>query len=126
MLLLFDNNADKRFARFLVGHEVRTAYEMRWADFKNGLLIKTAEKAGFAVIISADKNLAYQQNLKGRSISIIVFGSRFTDFIGIAPLAPQVIAALENLPSGPSSPCVLRVRLDHQVERCLGRQKVST
>ena len=100
MRVLLDNNVDRRFARLLVGHEVVRARQAGWADLYNGDLIAAAEIAGFAVLITADKNLRYQQNLKDRTISIITLNSILVDFPGIQPLAPQVLAALENLPQG--------------------------
>ena len=33
-----------------------------------------AEAAGFEVLVTTDKNLSYQQNLKGRRIAIVVLG----------------------------------------------------
>ena len=73
---------------------------MGWASFKNGSLIQVAEEAGFTVMLTADKNLSYQQSLAGRRISIIIFGSIFTDFSGIRSLAPQVLRVLDDLPQG--------------------------
>jgi hypothetical protein len=37
----------------------------------NGDLLRIAEEAGFDVLLTADNNLAYQQNLKGRNIAIL-------------------------------------------------------
>lgn len=73
---------------------------MGWSDLKNGDLIATAESAGFLDLITSDKNLRYQQNLTGRKISIITLNALFVDLAGIAPLAPQVIEALEDLSEG--------------------------
>jgi hypothetical protein len=39
---------------------------------ENGDLIAAAEKAGFDVFLTADRNIRYQQNLKGRTIAIVV------------------------------------------------------
>lgn len=41
----------------------------------NGELLKAAEQAGFEVLLTTDKNMASQQNLKGRAIAIIVLGN---------------------------------------------------
>ena len=41
----------------------------------NGELLKAAEKAGFEVLLTTDKNMASQQNLKGRRIAIVVLGN---------------------------------------------------
>ncbi len=38
-------------------------------------MLKVAEEAGFDVLLSTDKNIQYQQNLKGRRIAIVVLGN---------------------------------------------------
>ncbi len=34
-----------------------------------------AENAGFEVLLTTDKNIRYQQNLKGRKIAVVVLGN---------------------------------------------------
>jgi len=41
----------------------------------NGDLLSEGERAGFDVILTADKNMRYQQNLIGRRIAIIVLST---------------------------------------------------
>ena len=43
--------------------------------FDPGELLKTAEKAGFEVLLTTDKNMVAQQNLKTRTIAIVVLGN---------------------------------------------------
>ncbi len=66
MLILLDNNAPRGLARALLGHTVIEARERGWATLKNGELLRVAEQAGFGVLVTADKNIRYQQNLEGR------------------------------------------------------------
>ena len=47
----------------------------RWDTLSNGDLLLAAEKAGFDVVVTADKNMRYQQNLKGRTIALVVLGT---------------------------------------------------
>ncbi|AIE85681.1 DUF5615 family PIN-like protein [Fimbriimonas ginsengisoli] len=100
MRVLLDNNIDHRFGRLLTGHEVVHARHLGWAELYNGDRFGAAEKAGFVVLITGDKNMRYQQNLKGRTISIITLNALFADLRGISPLVPQVLAALADLPVG--------------------------
>jgi len=39
---------------------------------KNGQLLQLAEEAGFQVLVTVDKNIPYQQNLRGRSIALLI------------------------------------------------------
>jgi len=45
---------------------------MKWGAKENGDLIGAAEAAGFDLLVTADKNWKYQQNLSERKIAIIV------------------------------------------------------
>jgi hypothetical protein len=72
MRILFDQGAPVPIAAYLREHIVRTALEEGWDTLANGELLRLAEEAGFDVLLTADNNLAYQQNLKGRKIAIVV------------------------------------------------------
>jgi hypothetical protein len=49
-----------------------TPYPRAWKQTKNGELLQLAEQAGFDILITSDKNIYAQQNLRGRNLSIIV------------------------------------------------------
>jgi predicted nuclease of predicted toxin-antitoxin system len=72
VLILLDNNVPRGLARALTGHVVAEAREQGWATLKNGALLNVAEEAGFDVLVTADKDIRYQQNLEGRKIAIVV------------------------------------------------------
>ena len=61
--------------RHLPGHAVRTTEEHGWNRLTNGDLLKIAEAERFDMLVTADQNLAYQQNLKDRKISLVVLGT---------------------------------------------------
>jgi len=48
---------------------------MGWAELENGELLRSAEEAGFAAMVTGDKNLSYQQNLSRRSLALIVLST---------------------------------------------------
>jgi predicted nuclease of predicted toxin-antitoxin system len=97
MRILLDNYVDHRFGRLLIGHESIHARKMGWAELENGDLIAAAEKAGFAVLVTGDKQMRYQQNLTDRKLSIIILNALFVDMPGFKPLVPRVLVAIENL-----------------------------
>ena len=72
MKVLFDQNVPRPLARFLTLHEVSRVAELGWQELTNGDLITAAEARGFEVLVTADKNLRYQQNLAGRKLAIVV------------------------------------------------------
>jgi hypothetical protein len=76
MLILFDNGTPAPLRYDLKGHVVVEAIERGWERTSNGALIKAAEEAGFEVLLTTDKNVRYQQNLKGRKIAFVVLGNQ--------------------------------------------------
>jgi hypothetical protein len=75
MRILFDHGTPSGLARSLVGHEVTEAIERGWERISKGELLKKAEAAGFELLLTTDKRIRYQQNLKGRKIAIVVLGN---------------------------------------------------
>ncbi|HWE53187.1 MAG TPA: hypothetical protein VG273_25570 [Bryobacteraceae bacterium] len=69
MLVLFDQATPVPIRPYLEGHTVRTAFQQGWDKLKNGDLLAAAERGGFHVFLTTDKNMRYQQNFavrKGR------------------------------------------------------------
>jgi hypothetical protein len=75
--LLLDQNLPKRLRMILAGYDVATAYQMGWAELGNGDLLKVAEKAGFDLMLTADQNIQYQQNLSNRRLALVVLSTNF-------------------------------------------------
>ena len=75
MLILFDHVTPKGIARSLPGHIVTKAKDRGWDTLSNGDLLAAAESAGFDVLLTADKNMRYQQNLEGRRIALVVLST---------------------------------------------------
>jgi predicted nuclease of predicted toxin-antitoxin system len=96
MRVLLDNNVNVRFRRLLSGHEIAHVLDLGWDKLQNGNLLRTAEENGFEVLVTADKNMSYQQNFRGRKISLVVLNSLFIKWDSIRPLASQVQAVLNT------------------------------
>lgn len=58
--------------RELAEHEVMHADRLGWGRLSNGELLFKAEQAGFDLLLTADQNIRYQQNLTGRRIAVVV------------------------------------------------------
>ena len=56
-------------------HQVTEARKLGWERIANGALLKLAEDTGFDLLLTTDKNVRYQQNLRDRRISIVVLGN---------------------------------------------------
>ena len=72
MRILFDQGTPVPIAAYLREHTVRTTLQEGWDRLANGDFLRVAEAAGFDVLLTTDNSIAYQQNLKGRKIAIVV------------------------------------------------------
>lgn len=97
-LILFDQNVPIGLRPLLTGHDVKTAYEMGWAALLNGKLLDAAQIAGFDVMVTADQNLEYQQNLAGRRIALVVLDTKQWLTIKVDPSG--VVAACSGTQEG--------------------------
>jgi predicted nuclease of predicted toxin-antitoxin system len=98
MRVLFDQGTPVPIRHALKGHTVRTAREQGWSTLVNGELLRVAEEAGFEILLTTDKDFAYQQNLKGRKIAVVVLGKGQWPFI--RAVLPQVDAAVSGAKPG--------------------------
>jgi hypothetical protein len=63
-----------------------------------GELLNAAEAHGFAVMITADQSLEYQQNLGGRKLALVVLS---TNRIGVLEKHPEkLVAAVDAVKEG--------------------------
>ena len=99
MKLLLDECIDRRFARDLPGHFVRTVPQMGWATIKNGRLLRLAEKE-FAIFVTVDRNLSFQQHLPKFDIAVAVLRARSNRVEDLQPLAVPLLAALATMKPG--------------------------
>ena len=69
--LLLDENAPVGLKAVLTAYDVETAPDMGWGGISNGRLLDAAEAAGFAILVTADRNIRSQQNMAGRKIAMV-------------------------------------------------------
>ena len=98
MRVLIDQGTPVPLKGLRTQHEVVTAHERGWSTLKNGELLDSAEYEGFAVIVTTDANLKYQQNLTSRRIAIVVLTS--TSWPRIQRIAAAVVAAVDGAAEG--------------------------
>jgi predicted nuclease of predicted toxin-antitoxin system len=75
MRILFDHSTPAPLASYLSGHSVTKAKNRGWDKLTNGDLLAEAEKAGFDVLLTADNNMRYQQNLTDPKIALVVLST---------------------------------------------------
>ncbi len=99
MKLLLDECIDRRLAKDLEGHDIRTVPQMGWAGVKNGELLELAERE-FDVFITVDRNLSFQQNLPKFNIAVLVLHAASNRLADLKLLAPKILLTLPSLTKG--------------------------
>jgi predicted nuclease of predicted toxin-antitoxin system len=72
--ILVDECLPEDLVGWLPEWDLRMVQQMGWTGVKNGELLRRAERE-FDLFLTADKNLRYQQNLKGRRLAILALPS---------------------------------------------------
>jgi predicted nuclease of predicted toxin-antitoxin system len=100
MKILLDECLPLDFRQSFCDHEAHTA---QWAGLKgkkNGELLRMAELAGYAVLLTVDQGIPHQQNLAGRKISIILLRSRTSQIEELLPLVDAILKVLDSIQPG--------------------------
>ena len=100
MRVLLDEQLPRQLATELTGHEVRTVQQQGWAGLTNGELLRRAADEGFQVLITADQNLEFQQNLPRARLGIIVLVAASNALEDLLPLVPGILAAISKSRAG--------------------------
>ena len=107
MRVLLDEQLPRHLAREIAGHDISTVQQRGWAGLKNGDLLGVAADAHFDVLVTADRNLQFQQNLSQSRLGIILLVARSNALEDLRPLVPNLLAAIPRCRPGQ----LLRVEL---------------
>ena len=96
MRILLDESLPRPLSRLLLGHDVSTVAQEGWASLNNGALLRQAA-ASFDVMLTADQNIQFQQNLSTLPLAVVVLVAESNRLESLEPLVPAVLDALKNL-----------------------------
>ena len=96
---MFDEDVPRQLRRDLPGFIIRTVQEQSWSSLKNGELLRTAARE-FDVLLTADKNLQYQQNIPQFDIGVVVLASVDTRLSSLQTLLPEIRTAIAGVAPG--------------------------
>ena len=94
-----DSNLPRAFAGHLPGHRIETTHQRGWSDLDDGPLLDRAELE-YDAFVTMDQNLRYQQNLRGRSLRIILVRAVSNRLPILADAGPAVLRALAEMAPG--------------------------
>lgn len=98
MKVLLDEMLPAAVAGLLPDHAVVTVKAAGYTGLSNGELMRRAARAGFDVLVTADRNLPAQQNLQAGGIAVVlVRGSRMAE---IEPQGARIRAAVAEVTPG--------------------------
>jgi predicted nuclease of predicted toxin-antitoxin system len=100
MKLLLDECLPRKLENHLPGHECHTVPEVGWAGKKNGELLLLAEKSSFQIFLTLDRGMEYEQDLKGREITIILVAAKSSQLADLLPRMPAVLDVLRSVRAG--------------------------
>jgi predicted nuclease of predicted toxin-antitoxin system len=82
-----------------MGHECQTVRRAGYGSKKNGDLLVLAE-GRWDVLLTSDRNIKYQQNMTGRSVSILILRAKSNRMKDLLPLMPACAEALLSIQPG--------------------------
>jgi len=82
-----------------LGHECETVRQTGFGSKRNGELLALAE-GRWDVLLTSDRNIKYQQNMTGRSVSIVILCAQSNRMKDMLPLLPACAQALLSIQPG--------------------------
>ena len=97
MKLLLDEQMPRQILRFFPDDViVDTVQSQGWSGIKNGALLTLAAEHGYDALISADKNMSYQQSADSLPVSVVVLQVHRLRLERLLPLLPKAMVALAS------------------------------
>lgn len=97
MRVLLDENLPHRLRHLRPGHDVVSVEYLGWKATRNGALLARAASGGFAVLVTKDQGIAYEQNLTTLPVAVVILQAKSNKLADIRPLVPQLLTALPTL-----------------------------
>lgn len=100
MRLLLDECVPRPLLRDLTGHDAHHVVDLGWSSKRNGELLKLMVAERFEALLTVDRNLPFQQNLRASGIAIVIAVARTNRVKELRPLMPQVLDAFGIVKAG--------------------------
>ena len=95
MKILFDEDVPRPLADYFPdGIQVSTAQQMGWGGKENGELLQLAARSSFTALVTLDRNMEHQQDLRTLPLAIIVLRARQQGLADFANLVTSHVVGL--------------------------------
>lgn len=93
--VLLDENLDKRLKNYFSAElDVTSVPDLGWQSKKNGELLTAMDAAGINYLLTADRNLQFQQNPDKYAVVLVVVATQDTRLKNLAPHISTIEAAV--------------------------------
>lgn len=100
MKILLDECLPRKLKDRFADHDCHTVPEASLGGKKNGELLTIAERLGFEVFLTMDKGFAYEQNLAGRQIAVIILRAKSNRLVDLVPLVEACHTQMRSIKPG--------------------------
>ena len=100
MKILLDECLPRDLRKHFVEHHCETVPGAGLSGKANGELLALAEQSGWQVLLTMDQGIPYQQNLTGRSISLLILRAPSNRLPDLLPHVPAILTALQSIEPG--------------------------
>lgn len=108
-IILLDENLPNPLQNDFSNHfEVVTVHDKGWSSKQNGELLSAIESEGIGFLMTADRNLEFQQNLEKYALRLIVLITFDNRYKTLKDKVPQIE---EELLSAPHEEKIIRIDL---------------
>jgi hypothetical protein len=98
--LLLDECVPRPIKRELVGHDVWHVVDMGWSSKRNGELLRLMVAEGFEALLTVDRNLEFQQNVRASGMGVVLVIATTNRLKELRPLVPAMLAAIAEVKPG--------------------------
>jgi hypothetical protein len=100
MRLLLDECVPRPLLHDLRSYDAHDVVDMGWSSKRNGELLTLMLAHGFDVLLTVDRNLSFQQNLRASGVGVVVAEARTNRVKELRPLIPRILEALGAVKPG--------------------------
>ena len=100
MRVLLDECVPRKLKRDLIGLDVQAVVDIGWSSKRNGELLQLMLAQKFDVLLTVDRNLQFQQNVRASSLGVVVVIVRRNRLKELRPLAPAMLEAIARVRPG--------------------------
>lgn len=97
--VLLDENLDRRLGKFFSAEfDVTSVPDLSWQSKKNGELLTAMDAEGITYLLTADRNLRFQQNLEKYLVVVVVLATYDNRLKSLGPFVPKIESAILSAP----------------------------